>query len=551
MTDSDKIIRELPNVESLTFNYKQWSSFCGQVEDVKDKVFEINEKNIDNINWLVRYIGDMERHNRLYDHTIWIHNKLKAFNLQLFLDGKHSIQKIKDLINSLNITVNLYKFNNEFYIEKKNKNVDGKIEKKYFKLIEPKLLGTGNLSTSLILKASYVFKEGDAFKTKNICLKVYPLDIYHQPHYNIAADRISNNNKKDLINISKYITIREGLIGCWVNTHLLNTNLFRLPITNTIMGVTDIFFVNGKNLEVGQNLKDGTGLPFTYEQLKTEKFNLTNIKNKYGKNWLNNYLDDITVWQDKIANKQYGYIEMEPIDYTLREIIAKRLFTLDMLFEVIYTKLCLQIIGNVTTPDDHTENIMTSLCYNVRKYIIKSRGHEFKFFISDPNKIKFIDLERTNIVQDRNRLSEETAFIAHAEFRNACSNPDHNKITEIIMDTLFGLSGYPKLNLNRFCEFMYKMLPDEYIDETLYVGKPTEEYYLDLDILDDTLKPNMLFQPKSTDIPKGDAYKLWNSTLEFPLLRSTTVTLPTATVPTVPTVIVGGNKQMYKLKIFE
>lgn len=541
MTDSDIIINDLPNVESLTFNYKQWSSFCSQVEGIKDKVFQINEKNIDNINYLVLYIGDMERYDKRFDNTTGIQDKLKSFNSPIFLGGKHSIQKIRDLLQSIKITVNLYKFNDEFYIEKKTQTT-----KTYFKLIEPKLFGTGNLSTSLILKASYVFNDNGNFKTKNVCLKVYPLDIYHQPAYNKSPDRLSNNNKKNLIDIAKFITIREGLIGCWVNTHLLNKNLFKHPITNTIMGVTDIFFANGKNLERGEKLKDGTGLPFTYEQLKTEKYNLTKIKNKYGKNWLNNYLDNSTDWFEKIANNQYGYIEMEPIDYTLRDLMRKKLFTLDMLFEIIYTKLCLQIIGNVTTPDDHTENIMTSLCYNVRKYIIKSRGHEFKFFISDSNKIKYIDLERTDIVTDRNFLSEDTAFISHEEYKEMLyyANPDDHPICEIIMKTLF---SHSKLNLNRFCEFMYKVLPDKYIDESLYVNKPIEEYYLDLDVLDDTLKPNMLFKPRTTDIPKGQPYKSWNGTLEFPLLRSTTVTLPTATVP----VIVGGNKQMYKLKIFE
>ena len=128
--------------------------------------------------------------------------------------------------------------------------------------------------------------------------------------------------------------------------------------------------------------------------------------------------------------------------------------------------------------------------------------------------------------------------------RDIYVNRNDHAICEIIMDKLFGIT---KLNLNRFCEFMYKVLPDKYIDESLYVNKPIEEYYLDLDVLDDTLKPNMLFQPKPTNIPKGTHYKLWNGKLEFPLLRSTTVTLPRAIVP----VIVGGNKQMYKLKIFE
>ena len=84
------------------------------------------------------------------------------------------------------------------------------------------------------------------YKTKNVCFKVYPLNIYNQPQY----AGLKKNNMKDLTVISKYITIREGLIGCWVNTHLLNRNLFSKPITNTIMGVTDIFFANGKNLEI-------------------------------------------------------------------------------------------------------------------------------------------------------------------------------------------------------------------------------------------------------------------------------------------------------------
>jgi hypothetical protein len=199
MTDSDTIIKDLPNVESLTFNYKQWSSFCTQVEGIKDKVFEINEKNIDNINYLVRYIGDMERHGRVVNYSREISDKIKIFNLPLFPDGKHSMHKIRDLLSPLKITVNLYKFNDEFYIEKKTKTT-----KTYFKLIEPKLFGTGNLSTSLILKASYVFNDNGNFKTKNVCLKVYPLDIYHQPEYNILQYPKSKIIDQQVLNWYRY-----------------------------------------------------------------------------------------------------------------------------------------------------------------------------------------------------------------------------------------------------------------------------------------------------------------------------------------------------------
>jgi len=292
-------------------------------------------------------------------------------------------------------------------------------------------------------------------------------------------------------------------------------------------------------------MADGTGLPFTYEQLKTQNYNLVELKKKFGKMWLKNNLDTEINWEVNIGKNQYGYVEMEPIDYTLRDLISDKKFTLDMFFEIIYTKLCLQIIGNVITPDDHAENVMTSLCSNVRKYIIKSRGHEYKFFISDPNKIKYIDLERTDIVKDRNYLSAETAFYWHynkEHVRGYSSNEDKT-YADIIMITLFNNTPNQRFNLNRFCEFMHKILPDKYTDESLYVNKPIEEYYLDMDVLDNTIQPNMLFQPRSTDIPKGNPYKLWNGTLEFP-------PLPTV-APLTSVTVVGGDKQKYKLKIFE
>jgi hypothetical protein len=535
MIGSDKIIKDLPEVEYLTFDNKQISSFCGQVVDLKDIIFKINEFNIININDLVSYLGNTERHigNNYAKNII---ETLEKMNIPRHeFGGKNSIERMSKINTDLKITVNLYTYLDEFYIEKKYK-IGSDVKKTYIKILNPELVGTGNLSTSLILKATYFYKENDKFKTKNVCFKVYPLEIYNQPQYS----GLGANNIDNLKTISKYIAVREGLIGCWVNTHLLNKNLYAHPITNTIMSVTDIFFTKGKNLEFGKNIEDGTGLPFTYEQLKTKIYNLTTIKQKYGKNWVNNNLETKDIWKEKIAKKQYGYIEMEPIDYTLSDIIDKKLFTLDMLFEIIYTKLCLQIIGNVTTPDDHSDNIMTSLCSNVRKYIIKSRGHEFNFFISDPNKIKYIDLERTDILYNRNYLDGRTAFV---KYYNGYFNTTIKGYTDaqekIYGDMIISALFRNQLNLNRFCEFMNKILPDKYTDESLYVNKIIEEYYLDLDVLDDTLKLNMLFQPRAaTDISKGIPYKLWNGTLEFP---------PLPIVSTVP--VVGGNKQMYKLKI--
>ena len=174
MTDSDTIIKDLPNIEVLTSNYTQFSSFCSQVEKLKDDIFKINEKNVVNINDLVLFIGNTERHIR-YNYAKEIRNLLELFNRNdTFGDGENSINKMKEIIGKLNITVNLYRYLDEFYIEKKKRGEP----KTYIKLIDCKLFGTGNLSTSLILKATYLFNINNEYKIGEIYTNININDIY-------------------------------------------------------------------------------------------------------------------------------------------------------------------------------------------------------------------------------------------------------------------------------------------------------------------------------------------------------------------------------------
>jgi hypothetical protein len=513
MSDMNDIKLSFPKIDFLAQDYSPLSSACNQLIVIKDDIFKINQKHMNNINSLVYNIGNAERTkdpNKRNNFINEIPKNIQFYNTKDMESLKppgskiSAIDYIKSILTNTYITFNLYELNNEFFIEKKK----SKTEKIYIKMINTHLIQTGNLSISLILKTTYIYKIGDAYKMKNVCLKVYPFDIFKNEPY---ATNISTNNMNDLNVLSKYITIREGLVGCWINTHLLNKNLFAHPITNTIMAVSDLFFANGKNLNVGADPTVKNSLPFTYDQMVLQNKNWTKIKGEFGKNWVNNFLESKALWKT-VAYKQFGYIEMEPVDYTLDELIKKKLFSLDLFFECLYTKLCLQVIGNVETPDDHINNIMTSLCLNVRKYTIKSRDKEYIFYIDDINKIKFIDLERTTILKNRNIFSQNTAFYSYIyEYKDGTSNTVDKDYIKIIYDEIWE----KKLELDRFCEFMNKVLPEKYTDGSLYVDKQIEEYYLDLDIDESRLIPNMLFTPRSTDILREKHYKSWSGRLEF------------------------------------
>jgi hypothetical protein len=507
-TLSDVIITKLPKeLLSIVNDYKSPSSNCDKLREktMETQIININKNFFDKINAIIFYVGTYERSPRMnLDHRI---NDDLDYIKQTSINGKKGFDIIKeDIIGKLHITTNLYSYKDDFYLEKKIIE-PGVTKTNYFKIIKSELVGTGNLSTSLILRLKTSYNEGGLIKNRDICIKVYPLDIYdiHK------SKRILSVNKTDRMKmLSKYIVIREGLIGCWVNKNLLKPHLFPNPITDTVMNVSDTYFVNGKNLDDGKHIEVGNGLPFSYDKLKTILYDYETIKGKRMKRWLSTNLNDKTNWMQNIANKQYGYIEMEPLLYTLNDLYAKStIVDENIIFEIIYTKLCFHMIGNFSTPDDHSENIMLTLDDDIREYNIKSRNTVYKFFIDSKLKIKYVDLERIEKLDDRNHLNDKDCFPAYFNIDDDnYLNTTNPTFLDLLVKKIF------KTNILNICDELYKMLPDTITDENLYVGKQTKKFYLDLDKSDTDYEPSMLFDLSSIP-PRNKPYKEWNGKLEF------------------------------------
>ena len=507
-TLSDVVITKLPKeLISIVNDYKSLSSNCDKLRDkpMETEIININKTFFNNINYIVQYVGNYERTSGMYlDSDINTH--IDAIN-HISINGKKGFDIIKqDIIAKLNITTNLYSYKDDFYLEKKIMEA-GVIKNNYFKIIKSELVGTGNLSTSLILRLKIAYKEADLTKTRDMCIKVYPLNIYD---IHVTDKILSSNKKQNMIDLSKYITIREGLIGCWVNKNLLKPHLFPNPITDTVMDVSDTYFINGKNLDEGKHIEMGNGIPFSYEKLKTIVYDYEVIKGKKMKNWVSTNLDDKTKWLQNIARKQYGYIEMEPLLYTLSDLYKKNnIVDENIIFEIIYTKLCFHMVGNFNTPDDHSENIMLTLDDDIREYNIKSRNTIYKFFIDSRLKIKYVDLERIEKLSDRNHLNNQDCFpnyfnISGDDYANTTNPSFLNMFVNKIFET----------NLLNICDVLYQILPDKITDENLYIGKQTKKFYLDLDKSDTDYEPSMLFDLSSIP-PRNKPYKEWNGRLEF------------------------------------
>jgi hypothetical protein len=520
-TLSDTIIKEFPKVYSSKVDYVPISSNCNKLETNKNDILKINDIYYKNISDIVSYIGSEQRYS--YPDTIetkenihrFVDQEIRQFHIHNSELGKSCLKKIKELINNTHINVNLYEYGNDFYLEKKIILADNSIKKTYVKILNVELLGTGDLSFSLILKILYAYNDEGKIKTKEMCIKVYPLDI--GDYYPL----FSQNMKSDIHDIYKYIVIREGLVGCWVNNNLLVKKLFRYPVTNTIMSVSDVYFVKGKKLNMGKHLENGNGLPFKYDELMLQNYDLVENKKKRGKKWLNENLIKQNDWETKISPKEYGYIEMEVVKYTLGYLIDKQEFNLDLLFEIIYTKLCLNIIGNVYTVDDHRDNIMVVPCTKVRQYIIKCRNTEYNFFIDYKYKIKFIDLERVKIYENRNILFHNTAFeryyfdshpTAGIEAYNTGFVAEQVVYADVIMKNIFK----QKCTIDAICDILVKYLPSQYTSIVGNTGVNIEKYYLDLDKPDSELLEYMLIKPEPTHIPRYPYYKSWSGILEFP-----------------------------------
>jgi hypothetical protein len=95
-----------------------------------------------------------------------------------------------------------------------------------------------------------------------------------------------------------------------------------------------------------------------------------------------------------ILNMKYGSFEMMKIDGTLDDLIDENKLDLSLIFEYLYSKVICAFIGRVIFTDDHFGNVAYRTVRHARHYHIKSKNIQYDFYMSDPNMIQFIDLER-------------------------------------------------------------------------------------------------------------------------------------------------------------
>jgi len=520
---SNEIIIKLPmNINYYKREYESISDFCQNLIALKDNIFVVNEYLFNQINAFVGTIGNYERNTGNL-------NELNKNIKDIYEDPRYTI--ITDIILNLTpkITTNLYSYKNNYYLQKKNK-LTGSLITYYQKILKTNIFMTGNLSTSIILNMTYSYNIGDQIKIKEVIVKVYPINlakIYNKnsPIYPIAKFE----------QISKYIFIREAMIGCWVNNQLLIKKIgFNndLPITGTIMSVSDAYFINGISLDEVEQ-KKSYGLPFSYLDFKITMEHdkiFNSIAPKLNKRWLLNSTDNQFLYENNISLNQYGFIEMEEVQYTLQDLLDKNMFDINMFFEIIYTKLCLFFIGNVDCVDDHANNIMLITTNKIRRYTIKIRNAEYKFIIKNFLQIKYIDLERFDKCPNRNIFPKDSAFI---DYFNAYSNHFDKIYDKKIAQKIVNLlkNNFP---LNNLCEILSMYLPETLtspISESDEIN--CEDYYLNLDTIDAVISENTLFKLEPASYRKVP-FKIWNKTLQFgPLYQR-------------PVIVVGGGKQTYK-----
>ncbi len=546
---SNDTINKLENGVNVDYTNFNLSNFCKQIIDIKDEIFYLNDIFNDDINIFVNLYGRYERsHINYSDTTNFINNNNSESLNRIFNSdtntSKKNINFTKrvnvNIIDKVKITTNIFNYNNTFYLQKKYILPNKSVQIIYPKIISANLLRTGNMSTSLIMKMKYQYKNSPTTrKTKTVVCKVYPLfleDIY---------ERFTEQHKKAFNTLTKYIFVREALVGCWAETNLLrkNNSFGPIPVTGTIMAVLDSYFANGKKLIQDQPLKNNTTIPINYLQILTDTFNT----HSFNKRWIKDNKVTEEKWGE-ISNKQYGFIEMEPVDMTVTDVLNKGMFDYNMFFEIIYTKLCLFFIGNVDCSDDHADNIMIKHTESYRKYVIKRRNTLYTFYATNFQQIKYIDLERFATVPDRNILPNQSAFsmyFSKYDFDHRTSQYVRRGYTQHIsydivdnMEYLFyKLIEFPttvyedltrtttkKLphetcDIDTFCDILMKYLPDNMLvlPEDLK-GIQVEEFFLDLDMPEDDIKDKSLFSITDTQVKRNKPYKPFfenRKTMEF------------------------------------
>jgi hypothetical protein len=480
-------------------------------------------------------------------------------------NGFDFIKQSKKLINTLHITTNLYKINNSYYLEKKNKTATG-LNTNYCKIIHSNIIGTGNMSSTLIMNVIYVYEFDNKRQIKNTIIKAYPFN--QQKLYDFFNGvKTSDTKLEGLSNLCKYVFVREALMGCWVNLNLKKPRNSTLPVTHTIMTVNDAYFVNGKEI-INGDIRDCESIPINYnDYIDIIKLDTPINPNdrKFKKSSLRDYNDNKISWGNVLGNVQYGYIEMEQAKYTMNDVINKypQLFDYEMFFEIIYTQIALLFFGNVSCTDDHADNIMVADSDKVRKYRITKFGKEYVFYVANNLQIKYIDLERFRRPINRNLLSKSLFCNYYIqEYYNSIYDASSdsetvkytiNNIYSNYRDQTVTNATHRSNYIDIILEILLKMAPNRMKNFDLSTNtKEIVEFHLNLDLPDADISKDFLFAMQPEDIGTYPLKRRY-----IPQLKTLPQVLPPVLQQQKPTPAprpvqpprVGGNLKLYKLNI--
>ena len=144
-------------IDNITFNKQceqRMTQKCANIIMKKDDILEINNKYNDIIATFISYLG---RHQR---------NNMTTKIFQNFLrDNIEFINEIKSFVDTVNMMYSGLLYDNTyFYLVKKNSDSI----KTYVKILDTDIVGTGFMSTTLIVKMIYCYEINGKIEMANI-----------------------------------------------------------------------------------------------------------------------------------------------------------------------------------------------------------------------------------------------------------------------------------------------------------------------------------------------------------------------------------------------
>lgn len=442
------------------------SDGCIKLINKKSLLFDIDKGSYNDLVNITFFIGNYERFFASVIDKQIITKNFKNLEENNFIKNMSSIRK--------NLEGLIHKYNSLNNILTKKSKVDNEIIESNYSILNCNILGTGNLTLSLILEMEYQ-NSTNSIEKYNSVAKIYPINLSNLVNNDRAyTDNFkSGNDFKKLDYFMDYLFMREAMIGCWIKNILINKN-----VSSTFACIYDVYKLKG--------------LPLSQEDFNSKyskKYNPSLQTRSHGKRWLHNIINTPNQW-NIVQNTHFGFIEMEKLDVTLFDhyYIDRKNYNLGIIFEILYSKLVLMFFGNVYMTDDHANNIMLKKTNTIRHYKLKRRNTIYDFYIQNHNIVKFIDFERFEVVKNRNLFLniDNDRFLGN---NMTIIDSDDEKIRKYLVSNL---KIKTKATVDNFCELMARCLPDQYKKLPTHNTRPVEHFYINLDIHEDLISENFI-----------------------------------------------------------